>query len=81
MTAYGSASYIRVVSPTGDVRCSLLFSQIPSGSLKQITIPRLELAAAALSVQQDQMMRKELTLHIDAASLDRQHHSSGIHTQ
>ena len=67
MTAYGSASYIRVVSPTGDVRCSLLFSRSQVAPLKQITIPRLELAAAALSVQQDQMMRKELTLHIDAS--------------
>ena len=51
--AYGSVSYKRQVNTEGNVRLSLLFSRSRVTLLKQITVPRLELAAAAaLSVQQ-----------------------------
>ena len=62
--AYGSASYIRLINSEGEVQCNLLFSRSRVAPLKQLTIPRLELAAAALSVQQDKMLRKELSIPI-----------------
>ena len=65
--AYGSASYVRLVNTKGQVRCHLLFTRSRVTPLKQMTIPRLELAAAALSVQQDEMMQRELSLPIDCS--------------
>ena len=65
-TAYRSACYLRVVNQKGQVGCNLLFSRLRVAPLKQISIPRLELAAAALSVQQDDMMRRELSIAVDA---------------
>ena len=50
------------------VRCNLLFARSRVAPLKQITIPRLELAAAALAVQQHGMLRRELTIQIDRHS-------------
>lgn len=64
-TAYGSASYIRVVNTEGQVHCSLLFTRSRVTPLKKMTIPRLELAAAAMSVQQDEMICRELSIPID----------------
>ena len=39
--------------------------KIPSDTLKQITIPRMELTAAVLAVKIDTMLKKELQLQLD----------------
>lgn len=62
MTAYGSASYIRLTSVMGKVSCNLMFTRSRVTTLKQMTIPRLELAAATLSVQQDEIQQDEIIL-------------------
>ena len=67
-TAYGAASYLRRVNMQGHIKCGLIFSRSQAAPMKQMTIPRLELAAAALSVQQDEMMRRELFLPIGGSS-------------
>ena len=64
VTAYGSATYVRLVNTGDEVQCSLLYTCYRVVPLKQMTIPRLELAAAALSIQQDQLVRRELSLPI-----------------
>ena len=44
--------------------CSLFLSvcQVPCGASKTITIPRLELSAAAISVKQDKVLKRELEI-------------------
>lgn len=63
--AYGAASYAKLVNNRGDVSCNLLFARSCVAPLKKVTIPRLELAAATMSVRQDQMIQKELSLSVD----------------
>ena len=60
--AYGMVTYMRVVDREGTAHCSLLMAQSRLMPKKTVTIPRLELMAAALSVKVDRMMRRELDL-------------------
>jgi hypothetical protein len=64
---YGSASYIRLVNINGEIHCCLLMSKSRVAPLKQTTIPRLELAAATVSVRVDRMLREELDFPLDAS--------------
>ena len=61
---YGTASYLRVVDTNGNIHCSLVIGKSRLAPLKVISIPRLELSAAAMSVRLDYMIRKELDLPI-----------------
>ena len=67
MQAYGAASYLRLISNEGKVTSHLLFTRARIAPLKQLSIPRLELAGAVLSAQQDQMLRRELSIPITAS--------------
>ena len=60
---YGQASYLRLVDEKGIVHFSLVIRKSPVTSTKFVSIPRLELAAAALSVKISLLLRKELTIH------------------
>jgi len=64
-SAYGCASYVRYKNSDGQLHCSLLFGKSRLVPLKQITIPRLELATAALSVRSSKMLKKELEISVD----------------
>ena len=66
--AYGAASYLRLQYVSGKVRCFLLMAKSRLAPIKQLTIPRLELTAATLSVRLDHMIRRELTLSIDTST-------------
>ena len=62
--AYGGASYMRTEDNNGNIFCSFLMGKgfvAPSG----VTIPRLELQAAAAIVRLDKFLRSELLLPID----------------
>lgn len=59
-SAYGTVSYLRMVNAQNQVHCSFVFGKSRLAPLKQLTIPKLELAAAALSVQSDKLLRNEL---------------------
>jgi len=61
---YGIVSYLRTIGDFG-CHCSLLFAKARCAPLKTMTIPRLELTAATLSVRVDQMLRRELTVSVD----------------
>ncbi|XP_046341271.2 uncharacterized protein LOC124122193 [Haliotis rufescens] len=61
---YGAVSYLRVVNNDGPVQCFLLISKSRLAPLKQMTIPRLELSAAVISVKLDVMLRQELKMEI-----------------
>jgi hypothetical protein len=64
LTGYGVVSYIRLVDSDGHVHCSLVMGKCRLSPLKQMTIPRLELAAATLAVKVDKIIRQETDIHV-----------------
>nr|XP_040024067.1 uncharacterized protein LOC120812302 [Gasterosteus aculeatus aculeatus] len=58
---YGTVSYLRLES-TDNVHVSFITGKARVAPLKQLTIPRLELAAAVLAVRVNTMLLKELQL-------------------
>ena len=56
----GQVSYIRLVNEKGRILCSLVMGKACVALLKYISIPRMELVAATLSVKQCALLRKEL---------------------
>ena len=63
---YGVASYLRFTNQDGDIHCTLVLSKSRVAPLKQVSIPRLELAAATIAVKVNHQIHKELQLHIDS---------------
>ena len=59
---YGQASYLRVVNEDGKVHCCLLLGKSRVTSLKFVSVPRLELAAAILSVKISQQLKQKLDI-------------------
>ena len=59
-SGYGQCSYLRLVNESGQVHCSLLIGKSRVVPLKPITIPRLELSAALLSVKMGIFLDQEL---------------------
>jgi len=62
--AYGAAAYLRVVASDGTVSCTLIMSKSRLAPIKAMSIPRLELSAAALAVKLEGMLRLELDLEL-----------------
>ena len=62
--AYGVVSYLRSENHEGDVWCGFVMAKSRLAPLKTMTIPRLELSAAALAVKVDAMLRRELELQV-----------------
>ena len=60
---YGQASYLRLVDEKGTVHCSLVMGKSRVTPTEFVSIPRLELAAAALSVKISLLLGKELPIH------------------
>ena len=48
---YGQVSYLRLVDVDGNIHCSLVMAKSRVTPLKFVSIPRLELTAAALSIK------------------------------
>jgi hypothetical protein len=57
-SGYGSVSYLRQESHDERVHCSLVIGKASVTPLKTISIPRLELSAATVSVRVDSMLQK-----------------------
>ena len=67
--AYGSVSYLRLVNEEGRVHCSFLFAKSRLVPLKSVSIPRLELSAATLSVHHDKMLKRESEMSFSEPSV------------
>ena len=67
--AYGSVTYLRLVSHEDRVHCSFLFGKSRVAPLKAISVPRLELSAATVSMRQDKMIREELEKPLNCESV------------
>ena len=57
---YGQASYIHLANEKGRIHCSLVMGKARVAPLKYISISRMELVDATLSVKQSALLRKEL---------------------
>ena len=64
-SGYGSVSYLRQVSETGEIFCTFMMSKSRVTPLKQISIPRLELSAAVVSTRLDHMIKRELRIPLE----------------
>ena len=65
---YGCVSYMRFLDDVVRVHCSLVMGRSRVAPLKQMTIPRMDLTAAALAVPIDAQLRKELSMSFGEGS-------------
>ena len=56
-------TYFRIVDEKGYTKCSLVMTKARVPSAKFVSIPKLELTTAALSIKVSTMLRRELTIH------------------
>ena len=61
---YGAASYLRLVDDMGRIHCGLVMGKSRVAPLKTITIPRMELTAAVVSVKLHKFIVDQLDLPI-----------------
>ena len=57
---YGQCSYLRLIDDHNNIHCSLIIAKSRVAPVKQVTIPRLELSAAVLSVKVRNFLHREL---------------------
>ena len=57
---YGAAAYLRLRDESGRIHCSLLMGKARLAPVKAVTIPRLELTAATVSVRVAELLKKEI---------------------
>ena len=62
--AYGTASYIRAEDNNGNVHISFIFGKSRLAPIKAVTVPRLELMAAVVAVNIDEMLKRELNVAV-----------------
>ena len=64
---YGCAAYLRLQDVTNRINCSFVMGKARLAPIKAVTVPRLELTSATVSVRVGQMLIEELQVKPDAA--------------
>ena len=64
LKGYGQCSYLRLTNQVGKVHCSFVVGKARVAPLKIVTVPRLELTAAVVSVRVADLLRKQLDVDI-----------------
>ena len=59
---YGMCSYLRTVTKSGEVQCTLVMGKARVAPTKVMTIPRLELSAAVVATRTASFLKRELEL-------------------
>ena len=67
-SGYGCVTYLRAIAEHGIITSKLLYGRTRVASPVQHTIPRLELCAAALAIQVDATLTREISADIDIES-------------
>ena len=62
---YGAVSYLRLANSSGNISCAFVIAKARLAPLKTMTIPRLELSAATLSIKLDQQIRREICVPVN----------------
>lgn len=62
LNGYGACSYLRAISETGHISCSLVMGKARVAPTKLTTIPRLELSSAVTSVRNGDVVKRELEI-------------------
>ena len=61
---YGTVSYLRQTNNDGRIHCAFMMGRARVAPTKTTTIPRMELTAAVLAVNTDNMLRRELSMEL-----------------
>ena len=62
---YAAAAYLRLKDVTNQVHCAFVMGKARLAPIREISIPRLELSAAVISVRLSKIIREELDMTID----------------
>lgn len=62
VSGYGMCSYLRAISKSGEVHCTLVMGKARVSPTKITTIPRLELSAAVVASRMSDLLRKEMDI-------------------
>ena len=62
---YGAVAYLRLVDVFDRIHCSFVMGKARLAPIHEITIPRLELTAAVISVKLSKIIREELKIETD----------------
>ena len=62
---YGAVSYLRFVNSKGRIHCAFVLGKARLAPMKQVTVPRLELTAAATATRVSNMILREIDLPIN----------------
>ena len=62
---YGAVAYLRLVDVFDNIHCSFVMGKARLAPIHEITIPRLELSAAVISVRLYQIISREVEIKID----------------
>ncbi|XP_067055972.1 uncharacterized protein [Acropora muricata] len=62
---YGAVAYLRLVDVFDPIHCSFVMGKARLAPIHEITIPRLELTAAVISVKLSKIIREELEIETD----------------
>lgn len=62
---YGAVAYLRLVDVFDRIHCNFVMGKARLAPIHEITIPRLELTAAVISVKLSEIIREELEIETD----------------